>query len=138
MNKDLEVFENRSDDWLAKERKYEATVSAWDLDEAKKLRIEHEEDCEAREIKERHASRHQAYNDQFVNLNDLSKSKTEKTTISKTASTIVWLVFLIPLLFFVVFIAIMSGMEVTDVIIAIPIIILIIVVNLFKTKGRNK
>ena len=40
-NKELEVFENRSDDWLAKEKEYEASVSVWDLDEAKEIRKEH-------------------------------------------------------------------------------------------------
>lgn len=58
MNKDLEQFENRSDDWLAKERKHESRVSAWDFDEGKELKEEHEENCEAREIKERHEQIH--------------------------------------------------------------------------------
>ncbi len=49
MQKDLEKFENRSDDWLAKQRAHEARVSAWDLDDARKLKIEHE-------------TRHQEYN----------------------------------------------------------------------------
>lgn len=42
MNEELKVFENRSDDWLAKERRYEESVSAWDLDEGKKLKESHE------------------------------------------------------------------------------------------------
>ena len=42
MREDLKVFENRSDDWLAKERAYEESVSAWDLDEGKKLKKQHE------------------------------------------------------------------------------------------------
>ena len=42
MNKDLEAFENRSDDWLAKERAYEDSISAWDLDEGKRIKENHE------------------------------------------------------------------------------------------------
>lgn len=41
MRKELEVFENRSDDWLAKQRKQEARISAWDLDEGRKLKEDH-------------------------------------------------------------------------------------------------
>lgn len=41
MRDELKVFENRSDDWLAKERTYEESISAWDLDEGKKLKESH-------------------------------------------------------------------------------------------------
>ena len=58
MNKDLEQFENRSDDWLAKQRSIENKTSAWDIDEGKKIKQHHEENCEAREIKERHERIH--------------------------------------------------------------------------------
>ena len=37
MNKDLEQFENRSDDWLAKQRNMENKTSAWDIDEGKSM-----------------------------------------------------------------------------------------------------
>ena len=42
MKKELEAFENRSDDWLADQIKHEQRVSAWDFDDAKKLKQEHE------------------------------------------------------------------------------------------------
>lgn len=58
MDKDLKQFENRSDDWLAKERQEENKVSAWDFDEGKKIKEYHEKNCEAREIKERHEQIH--------------------------------------------------------------------------------
>ena len=61
MDKDLEKFENRSDDWLAKQKKAESKVSAWDFDEGKRVKNEHEENCEAKEIKETHERRHAAY-----------------------------------------------------------------------------
>ena len=38
------------DDWLAKEIARESRISAWDLDEGKNLKREHERDCEAREL----------------------------------------------------------------------------------------
>ena len=58
MNKDLEQFENRSDDWLAKQRNIENKTSAWDIDEGKRIKEIHEENCEAKEIKERHEKIH--------------------------------------------------------------------------------
>lgn len=61
MDKDLKQFENRSDDWLAKERKDEDKVSAWDFDEGKKIKKFHEENCEAKEIKETHEKIHQGW-----------------------------------------------------------------------------
>ena len=62
MREELQAFENRSDDWLAKERAYEDSVSAWDFDEGRKVKIEHIENCEAKEIKENHERIHKAYN----------------------------------------------------------------------------
>ena len=137
MNKDLEVFENRSDDWLAKERKYEATVSAWDLDEGKKLRAEHEEDCEAREIKRSHELRHQAYNNQFTNLNDLVKNKKEVPQ-NKLTLLIVLFAFFIPMMIFVGILIETFGENIPEFILVIPIIVLILMVNVIKQKGRNK
>lgn len=137
MNKDLEVFENRSDDWLAKERKYEATVSAWDLDEGKKLRAEHEDDCEAREIKRSHELRHQAYNNQFTNLNDLVKNKKEVPQ-NKLTLLIVLFAFFIPMMIFVGILIETFGESIPEFILVIPIIVLILMVNVIKQKGRNK
>lgn len=62
MREELQAFENRSDDWLAKERAYEESVSAWDFDDGKKIKLEHHKDCDAEEIKESHHSRHIEYN----------------------------------------------------------------------------
>ena len=39
---DLKKFENREDDWLAKQRRLESRISPWDLDDARKLKNEHE------------------------------------------------------------------------------------------------
>ena len=46
---DLKQFEDRNDDWLAKQRRLEQRISPWDLDDARK-------------IKEEHAAKHQQYN----------------------------------------------------------------------------
>jgi len=46
------------DDWLAKEIARENRISAWDLDEGKKLRKEHEENCDARDNAEEHRIMH--------------------------------------------------------------------------------
>lgn len=62
MTKGLEQFENRSDDWLAKERQEESRVSAWDFDEGRKVKEFHEKNCEARQIKETHEIIHARQN----------------------------------------------------------------------------
>ena len=62
MDKDLLKFENRSDDWLAKQKKEESYVSAWDFDEGKKIKEYHQDNCEATQIKQQHEYRHQMYN----------------------------------------------------------------------------
>lgn len=54
---ELDLIEK--DDWLAKEKAYEARISAWDLDEGKRVRFEHEEHCDVKDNAEMHASRHQ-------------------------------------------------------------------------------
>lgn len=51
MREELKIFENRSDDWLAKERAYEARVSAWDLDDGNKLKAEHHASHKAMDIR---------------------------------------------------------------------------------------
>lgn len=46
------------DDWLAKEIARENRISAWDLDEGKAIRQEHERDCDARKNAEEHHQKH--------------------------------------------------------------------------------
>ena len=45
-NKELEIFDK--DDWLSKERQRESRISAWDFDDGRKLRNEHQEDCDVK------------------------------------------------------------------------------------------
>lgn len=61
MDNDLSKFENRSDDWLASQRKHEETISAWDIDEGKRIKQFHEEHCEANYIKQAHEKAHAEY-----------------------------------------------------------------------------
>ena len=49
------------DDWLEKELEREKRVSFWDLDEGKKLKEEHEENCDAEELAESHHRKHVRY-----------------------------------------------------------------------------
>ena len=46
------------DDWLLKEIEREKKVSAWDFDEGKRIREEHEEHCDVKEGAEMHEFRH--------------------------------------------------------------------------------
>ena len=46
------------DDWLAKEIARENRISAWDLDEGKSVREEHERDCDARNNADEHHRKH--------------------------------------------------------------------------------
>ena len=46
------------DDWLAKEIARENRISAWDLDEGKSVREEHERDCDARKNADEHHRKH--------------------------------------------------------------------------------
>ena len=48
------------DDWLAKEIEREKKISAWDLDEGNSVRLEHEEDCERRQVADEHFRMHKA------------------------------------------------------------------------------
>ncbi|MCR4855695.1 MAG: hypothetical protein K5908_05955 [Erysipelotrichaceae bacterium] len=56
IRKDNQKFND--DDWLAREIARESRISAWDLDEGKKVRAEHEENCDVRELAEEHHRRH--------------------------------------------------------------------------------
>ena len=46
------------DDWLKKELEREKRVSFWDLDEGKKLREEHAENCDVKELADSHHQKH--------------------------------------------------------------------------------
>lgn len=68
MDKDLMKFENRTDDWLAKQKKEESYVSAWDFDEGKRIKQQHQENCEATQIKKEHEQKHQLYKEHMAEV----------------------------------------------------------------------
>ena len=49
------------DDWLKKELEREKRVSFWDLDEGKKLREEHAENCDVKDLADSHHQKHLRY-----------------------------------------------------------------------------
>lgn len=136
MNKDLEAFENRSDDWLANERKREELISAWDLDEGHKLKQEHRENCEAYQIKKDHEIKHARFNE--MNKVNLSANRQfqdlEPTKIVKAFVPVFTVVLLIILLGIFTASGVIDGGEIGF---AIPIIIFILLVNLMSNKRRK-
>lgn len=50
--------ELEKDNWLQEQLRLENSVSFWDLDDGKKLRREHKEDCDARDVALTHHRRH--------------------------------------------------------------------------------
>lgn len=123
MDKDLKQFENRSDDWLAKERKEEDKVSAWDFDEGKKIKEFHEENCEARQIKERHEQIH--------------KSAIANKNIPKKGNPGSLIIFILTVVVITEFIGpLISGENIPTEI--IPTIVMIIFISIIVKNNRRK
>ncbi|MBQ6478168.1 MAG: hypothetical protein IJI44_02235 [Erysipelotrichaceae bacterium] len=68
----VRIDPNNQDDWLKEELERESKVSFWDLDEGKKLRNEHLEDCEVKELADSHHRKH--LRSQENNLQQVSRS----------------------------------------------------------------
>ena len=88
MNKNIDLETFAHDDWLEKERIRESKVSAWDFDDARKLRQEHADDCDVKETAQLHHQRHlrsELRNDRALSQMDSSR----------LAQDIVWFVILI-------------------------------------------
>ena len=96
-----------TDDWLAREIARESRISAWDLDEGKEIRRQHEENCDARDEARKHHSFHQA-TQHTVTTRDRDKKKTSDTAkiILGAITAMVFLAPLSPVLFFIAFVAI--------------------------------
>ena len=59
MTKEERALFDQRNDWLEEERKRESRISVWDLDDtASAIKKGHKDDCEARQIKDRHAYMH--------------------------------------------------------------------------------
>ena len=136
MNKDLEAFENRSDDWLAKERKREALVSAWDLDEGYRLKKEHIQNCEARQIKEEHEIKHEYYDRISKHRRDRANNQFQQVDSNK-ALKVFAPIFLVMILIIMIGAFAASGLiNVGEIGFAIPIIIFILLVNLLPKRRK--
>ena len=86
MRNELEGFENRENDWLAKEIRREAKLSPWNVDEAKI-------------IKEEHARVHERQN--TINQAHREMLKQRNTEVIKTEQTI--LIYVCFLIIFIIF-----------------------------------
>ena len=135
MNKDLEAFENRSDDWLAKERKREALVSAWDFDEGHRLKQEHRENCEAYEIKQDHEIKHKYYD--MLNKQSSANKQFQDLNSNKTVKVLVPILLLSILFIFIGVFASLGMINGSEFGYVIPIVIFIIMVNLLPNKRRK-
>ena len=81
-----ELFENRSNDWLSEELKYERRVSTgFDITEGQKLKQQHEEHCEAEEISTQHAIAHSQAKARSKNYTTPSRTSTKTSSKGKTS-----------------------------------------------------
>ena len=136
MNKDLEAFENRSDDWLAKERRREELVSAWDFDEGYKLKIEHIQDCEARKIKEDHEIKHEYYNRINKLRRDRANNQFQQVDSGRALKVFVPIFLVMILIIMISSFAAVGLINVGEIGFAIPIIIFILLVNLIPKRRK--
>ena len=123
---DLKQFENRNDDWLAKQRRLEEKISPWDLDDARK-------------IKEEHAIRHQQYNqrqEEFRKYRQTRRSvpSGSSNTLAKLVAVFVIIVFLMVLIPIVISFTDYGFVSVNF----FPIFFIFIVIILFNLGGRKK
>lgn len=86
MRNELEGFENRENDWLAKEIRREAKLSPWNVDEAKI-------------IKEEHARVHERQNTIIQARHEMLKQR--NTEVSRTEQSI--LIYVCFLIIFIIF-----------------------------------
>ena len=86
MRNELEGFENRENDWLAKEIRREAKLSPWNVDEAKIIKEEH-----AR-VHERQNTIIQARREMLKQRNT-EVSRTEQTILSYVCFLIIFIIF---------------------------------------------
>ena len=123
---DLKQFENRNDDWLAKQRRLEEKISPWDLDDARK-------------IKEEHATRHQQYNQRQEEFRQYRQTRTPVSKGSSNALAKVIAVFVI-IVFLIVLLSITMSFTRYGIISVnfMPIFFIIIVFILFNLGGRKR
>lgn len=138
MREELEVFENRHDDWLAKERKYEDSVSAWDFDEGKKLRKAHEEHCDSLQLKEGHRQRHNLYNQTHQKGVIASNGQYVPFDAKRFVLIFVPIMVAIFVISMIITFASFGAIELDELLNAVPIIVFIIIALTVKGKKEKK
>ena len=91
---DLDLFEGN--DWLSRERAREKRVSAWDFDEGRKVRNEHEENCDVENVARTHHQEHLL--EDGVNRNSIRQMNG-----SDTSSAVKWFLMDFVMLFVLIF-----------------------------------
>lgn len=99
-NVEKSFLENRNDDWLAQELRSEARKSAWDFDGRDYVRSQHEEHCDAREVKQQHETAHNYYREASKPKIQPTYRKPSKKSPAKAFSVLFTMMFI---LFFAIF-----------------------------------
>ena len=97
------LFDQRND-WLEEERKRESRISVWDLDDsASVLKKKHNDDCESRQIKQRHAYMHKMADLREAGIRSQNEIRRQPAaaTLARIVAIFVFIMFLI--IFFMVF-----------------------------------
>lgn len=90
------------DNWLKREIEREKKISAWDLDEPNKVRINHEENCPREKLAVEHIKIHEGniYSDE-EKINTVRPSINYRST--QTQKALVLIPFFITILFMIIF-----------------------------------
>ena len=82
-------------DWLTQEIRYESKISAWDLDEPKKVRKSHEDNCPREKVAIEHVKVHNSYKREVAEDEQTANIKARQI---KAASLVTSLFFVIAFL----------------------------------------
>ena len=145
MEKNNSFFEDRNSDWLAQEIKREKRVSPWDFDEGKKVRNEHEENCEKEEVAEEHRAEHDIINTVIARQSEIARTaikRADKTAKTGSVLVTVFVIVFFLIIFANILITIGSGflpVRTMEMIFSfIPMIIFIIVISVVLSAVRKK
>lgn len=94
-NEELRDFDNS--DWLTKERIRESRISAWDLDEGRKVRNEHAQNCDVDDNVRSHRLEHVA-DDRFT------RDSIRQIDGKNSSGTYIWFMLDVALLFVLIFV----------------------------------
>lgn len=125
MKEELKIFENRSDDWLAKQRAYEDRHSVWNLDDGKNLKEEHHRIHEEKDIRKQNFKNIEKNRRIYTRINETEKQKSSKL--------------LIIFIYFIIFLVVMIDVGIFGEIFAfMPIIIFVIIMASFTNLKKGK